>query len=280
MDSDNALGTFLRARREAVDVATAGIVHAGRRRTPGLRREEVAAQAGVSTDYYVRLEQGRERGPSEQVVDALAHALRLGDDAAEHLRRLARPAPRRRSPVRRAERVSPLLVQMMQSWDRQPAVVLGRYMDILAANTLGAALFDGPERNLLRLLFLDPAGRTFYPDWEQAARNTVASLRSCAGDDPGDPALASLVGELSLRSQDFARLWARHEVRRKSTEAKRFRHRAVGELVLSYESLTVNSAPGQQLVVYQAEPGSATEQALCLLGSLAADRVESGDEPR
>ncbi|MGC0415872.1 helix-turn-helix transcriptional regulator [Embleya sp. AB8] len=277
MERDNALGTFLRARREAVDVATAGIVYAGRRRTPGLRREEVAMLAGVSTDYYVRLEQGRERGPSEQVLDSLAHALRLGDDAAEHLRRLARPPVRKRSRARRPEQVGAQLVRMMQTWDRQPAIVLGRYLDILAANTLGAALFEGPERNLLRLIFLDPAGRTFYPDWEQAARNTVASLRSCAGDDPGDPALAALVGELSLRSQDFARLWARHEVRGKSAEAKRLHHPKVGELVLAYESLTVNSAPGQQLVVYQADPGSATEQALRLLGSLATTPREDRD---
>ncbi|MFI1385764.1 hypothetical protein [Embleya sp. NPDC020886] len=120
------------------------------------------------------------------------------------------------------------------------------------------------------MLFLDPDGRAFYPDREKAARNTVASLRSGAGDDPGDPVLISLVGELSVRRPDFARLWARHEVRAKSAEAKRFRHSKVGELVLSYESLTVNSAPGQQLVVYQAEPGSPTEESLRLLGSLSA----------
>ncbi|WP_331770507.1 helix-turn-helix transcriptional regulator (plasmid) [Embleya sp. NBC_00888] len=270
MNSDNALGAFLRARREAVDVDAVGIVHTGRRRTPGLRREEVAVLAGVSTDYYVRLEQGRERGPSDQVLDALARTLRLGDDAAEHLRRLARPTAHRRPRARRAEQVSPHLTRMMQTWDRQPALVLGRYMDILASNTLGSALFEAPERNLLRLIFLDPAGREFYPDWEKAARNTVASLRACAGDDPGDPALISLVGELSVRSPDFARLWARHEVRGKSTEAKRFRHPKVGELVLAYEALTINSAPGQQLVVYQAEPGSPTEESLRLLGSLSA----------
>jgi transcriptional regulator with XRE-family HTH domain len=272
MVKDNTLGEFLRARREQVGPAELGLPPGGSRRVAGLRREEVALLAGVSTDYYVRLEQGRERNPSAQVVDALARGLALDEDASAHLHRLARPAPGRRRRARRPEQVSPNLLRLMDGWPDAPALVLGRCLDVLAHNALGQALFDGHTHSgdLVRLVFLDPDAREFYPDWERVAVNTVGGLRAAAGIDPDDPQLIDTVGELSVKSADFRRLWARHDIRQKTHETKRFRHRLVGELELSYEALTVNSAPGQQLIVYQAEPGSPSEAALALLGSLAA----------
>ncbi|MEU0944235.1 helix-turn-helix transcriptional regulator [Streptomyces canus] len=276
MDSDNRLGLFLRARRALVRPGDAGLPDGSRRRVAGLRREEVAVQAGVSTDYYVRLEQGRERNPSAQVVDALARVLRLEEDAVCHLHGLARPVADRSRVGRRPEAVSPALLRMMEGWHRTPAVVLDRCLTVVAHNVLGGALFAGHAHSgdLLRLVFLDPDARTFYPDWEPVAVNTVAALRAAAGTGYEDPRLVAAVGELSLRSAEFGRLWARHDIRRKTRESKRFRHPLVGELTLDYESLAVNSAPGQQLVVYQAEPGSPSEQALALLGSLAAAETE------
>ena len=268
----NALGEFLRARREQVGPEDLGLPAGGARRVAGLRREEVAVLAGVSTDYYVRLEQGRERNPSAQVLDALAKGLALDADAVAHLHRLARPAPTARRRARRREQVSPNLLRLMDGWPDTPALVLGRCLEVLAHNALGAALFGGHTHSgdLVRLVFLDPDAREFYPDWERVAVNTVGGLRAAAGLDPDDPRLIETVGELSVKSADFRRLWARHDIRQKTHETKRFRHPQVGELVLSYEALTVNSAPGQQLIVYQAEPGSPSEAALALLGSLAA----------
>jgi transcriptional regulator with XRE-family HTH domain len=272
MTADNALGEFLRARRGLVRPGSDLAPVDRRRRVSGLRREEIALLAGVSVDYYVRLEQGRERHPSAQVVEALARALELDDDAAAHLHELARPRVQRRRQAPRRERVSTHLVQMMESWHRTPAVILGRYLTVLAANDLGRALFAGHTHSddLVRLVFLDPDAREFFPEWERAAANTVAWLRAAIGLDRDDPALIELVGELSAKSEPFRVLWARHDIRQKTHEVKRFGHPVVGELTLSFEALTVNSAPGQQLVVYQAEPGSPSEDALGLLGSLAA----------
>lgn len=177
--------------------------------------------------------------------------------------------------------MSPALLRMMEGWHRTPAVVLDRCLTVLAHNVLGGALFAGHTHSgdLLRLVFLDPDAREFYPDRESVAVNTVAALRAAAGTGQEDPGLVAAVGELSLRSEEFGRLWARHDIRRKTRESKRFRHPLVGELTLDYESLTVNSAPGQQLVVYQVEPGSPSEQALALLGSLAAPGTEKSGEP-
>jgi transcriptional regulator with XRE-family HTH domain len=270
MDRENPLGRFLRARREVVQPADVNMPAGGRRRVSGLRRDEVATLAGVSTDYYIRLEQGRERRPSIQVVEALAQALALDEDATAYLHELARPAPRRR-PISRSEQVSSSLVQMMEAWPRTPAVVLGRCLTVLAHNALGRALFEGHaySDDLVRLVFLDPDARTFYPDWERVAVNTVGGLRAAAGIDQDDPQLVETVGELSLKSEEFRRLWARHDIQQKTHETKRFQHPLVGELILTYEALTVNNAPGQQLIVYQAEPDSPSEQALSLLGSLA-----------
>ncbi|NBE96195.1 helix-turn-helix domain-containing protein [Nonomuraea sp. KC401] len=273
MNRDNLLGQFLRARRELLRPEELGLPSGTRRRVAGLRREEVAQRAGVSTDYYVRLEQGRERHPSAQVVDALARALALGEDAAAHLHRLAGPAAGRRRPALRREQVSPHLLRMMQAWPHTPAVVLGRCLTVLAGNALGRALFAGHAHsgNLVRLVFLDADAREFYPDWDRVAINTVAGLRAAAGADLDDPRLVEVVGELSLKSETFRTLWARHDIRQKTHETKRFRHPLVGALTLHYESLTVNGAPGQQLVVYQADPGSPSEEALTLLGSLTAE---------
>jgi transcriptional regulator with XRE-family HTH domain len=272
MDSENLLGCFLRARRGLVRPEDLNLPVGPRRRVAGLRREEVARLAGLSTDYYVRLEQGRERNPSVQVVDALARALLLEDDAIAHLHRLARPVPGRTRRTGRRERVGPGLLRMMNDWHRTPAVILGRCMTVLACNALGGALFGGHtySGDLMRLVFLDPDAREFYPEWDRVAVNTVAGLREQAGTDYDDPLLVEVVGELSLKSEAFRRLWARQDIRQKSQETKRFRHPLVGELTLDYECLTINSAPGQQLVVYQAEPGSPSEHALSLLGSLTA----------
>ncbi|MDX2701249.1 helix-turn-helix transcriptional regulator [Streptomyces sp. PA03-6a] len=282
---ENALGGFLRARRAQLRPEDAGLPTTGRRRVPGLRREEVATLAGVSTDYYVRLEQGRERHPSRQVLDAVAKALRLDDDAVAHLFRVAIPTPRRARRASRVERVSPHLQRLVDTWSHTPAYVLGHAMDILARNQLAGALFAGFKTcdNLMRMTFLDPAAHHFHRDWDRAAESSVSALRRAAGIDPDDPRLVELVGELSLKSEEFRYLWARHDVRGKTREAKRFHHPEVGDLELHYEAFAVNSAPGQQVVIYQAAVGSASADALALLGSLSArttaDRPVSRGRP-
>jgi len=274
-DTPNRLGEFLRARRALVTPDDVGLPDLGRRRVAGLRREELALLAGVSVDYYVRLEQGRDTHPSEQVLDALARALCLDDDAVAHLHDLARPAPRRRRPRERPERVRPGVLRLLESWSAIPAFVLGRRMDVLAFNALAGMLHDGfrTERNMVRLVFLDPAARDTFPDFDGVAQETVATLRAAAGADLDDPRLVELVGELSLKSDDFRRLWARHEVREKASGTKRMLHPMVGEIVLGYETLRVNDAPEQLVVGYHAEPGSASERALALLGAMAAERA-------
>jgi transcriptional regulator with XRE-family HTH domain len=282
MDGDNRLGEFLRARRELARPEQVGLRdNLGRRRVPGLRREEVAMLAGVSADYYVRLEQGRDKHPSEQVIEALARVLGLDGDAVAHMRELARPAPRRRRAPRRPERVSPGLRRLMDGWPRMPTLVFGRYLDVLANNVIAGVLnpCSVKGRNQVRVVFLDPAARDIYPEWETVARETVASLRATAGTDLDDPRLTDLVGELSLKSEDFRRLWARHDVLARTSGVKRFVHPMVGELTLGYETFTVNGALGQMLVVYHAEPGSPSEQALHLLGSIAAPEPDRAGTP-
>jgi transcriptional regulator with XRE-family HTH domain len=272
MDSDKFLGDFFRARREATTLDDVGLKHSGRRRTPGLRREEVAMLAGVSTDYYVRLEQGRERHPSERVLASLVEALSLGPEAAAHLYELAHPRPRQPQATDKARQVSPDLLRLMRSWPDTPALVCGRWMDVLATNSLADALHNGHEYtdNLLQLVFLEPAAREFYRDWEKVARSKVAHLRAAAGADLDDPYLIELIGELSDGSSEFCRLWARHDISGKTRETKRLRHREVGDLTLTCEVFDINSAPGQQLIVLQAEPASPSEHALALLSDLAA----------
>ncbi|RPF39158.1 helix-turn-helix transcriptional regulator [Streptomyces sp. TLI_185] len=277
--AENALGGFLRARRARLRPQDVGIPASGRRRVPGLRREEVATLAGVSTDYYMRLEQGRERHPSQQILEAVARALRLDDEAVAHLFRVAGPRNRRTRRAPRVERVAPHMRRLLDTWSGTPAFVLGPALDILARNRLASALHAGftHSDNLLRMTLLDPAARHFYLDWDRAAESTVAALRRSAGIDPDDARLSQLVGELSMKSPDFRVLWARQDVRGKTREAKLFHHAQVGDLELHYESFTVNSAPTQQLVVYQAEPGSTSADALALLGSLIAGPVPAPD---
>ncbi|MFE7746940.1 helix-turn-helix transcriptional regulator [Nocardia sp. NPDC057455] len=279
MSSDNRLGAFLRARRELVRPEDFGMSGGGQRRVAGLRREEIALLAGVSADYYVRLEQGRDRHPSEQVIAALARVFALDEEGTAHLRALARPTVERSRAPRRPERVAPGLLRLMGAWPHTPAVVLGRYLDVLAANPLAAAVnsCSVPGVNQVRMVFLDPEARDLYGDWPTIAADTVASLRATAGADLDDPRLTGLVGELSLKSEEFRQLWARHDVRVKTAGVKHFRNPMVGDLTLSYETFGVNGAPGQILIAYHAEPGSPSERSLALLGSLVAENAEATD---
>ncbi|MFC4951140.1 helix-turn-helix domain-containing protein [Pseudonocardia sp. GCM10023141] len=275
MDRGNAVGEFLGARRALVSPAAVGLPMDGTRRVPGLRREEVALLAGVSTDYYVRLEQGRERHPSRQVLEALARALRLDEDAARHLYRIGGPDRLATAPV--TTTVAPPLRQLLDQMHGVPAFVVGPGQDVLAANALAEVLYRGFARfdNLLRMMFLDPYAREFYADWEQAAWVAVRNLR--ASDAVPDERTEQIVGALTVRSPAFASLWARYEVGPRTQEDKRFRHLDVGEIRLHFEKLTIASAPGQHLSVYTAEPDSAAADSLALLTSLAADRVTNAD---
>ncbi|MCO5995733.1 helix-turn-helix domain-containing protein [Actinoallomurus rhizosphaericola] len=276
--SDNPLGDFLRARRELIDPADLDLPDYGRRRVKGLRREELALLAGVSSHYYARLEQGRDRHPSDHVLDALARVLGLNDEAAGHLRRLAQPVPPRRRRSRRVEKIRPGLTHLLHLWAGQPAVVVGRYRDVLAATDLAQVVNSGfiPGRNLLRHTFLDPEAREIYLDWEQIAEGAVAGLRASAGTELDDPRLTDLVGELSLKSEDFRHMWARHDVHERTRGAKRFNTPFVGEITLDYESFSVNGACGQTLFVFFSQPDSVNEQALTLLAGIARQRTVGG----
>ncbi|QIS20387.1 helix-turn-helix transcriptional regulator [Nocardia terpenica] len=269
------LGDYLRARRARLKPDEVDLPGTGPRRVPGLRREEVALLVGVSVDYYVRLEQGRERGPSAQVVDALSTALRLDEDGRAHLFRLAGLSPRTRAAAVR-DRVDPSLLQLMDAWPDNPAIVYNRAFDVLASNVIADALFHDwtHSRNLMHVVFTDPAARTFYRDWHDVARNSVAGFRLGYGEAPDDPRIQQVLAELLDRSQTFAHLWTTHDARGKALESKRFDHPAVGPLTLTMQTFDVRSAPGQELVVYHAEPASPSSHALTLLGSLAATTRE------
>ncbi|WP_407835619.1 helix-turn-helix domain-containing protein [Streptomyces sp. DSM 116496] len=307
------LRDFLRSRRARIGPEEVGVAaHPGKRRVPGLRREEVALLAGVSVDYYTRLEQGRTLHVSDEVLDAVARALRLDATERSHLFDLARPqrAPGsgRRAAGAAAGPPGPLeaagpqqvragLYRVLDALeDGTPAMIMGRRLEVLAANRLAEALYADfgaaaphtpdphtPEpgapgrrgRNLARFLFLDPAARGLFADWEGAARAAVAALRFYAGRHPYDPDLSPLVEELGTLDGDFRRWWAGHDVLEHTHGTKRFRHPAVGELALEYESFAFPDDPDQTLYLYTAEPGSPSDEALRTLASRAADGVRS-----
>lgn len=260
------LGEYLRGRRAAISADDVGLISTGTRRVPGLRREEVALMAGVSVDYYIRLEQGRETAPSVQVLDALAAALRLDDDGRAHLFRLAGVAPRPAS-SRVPDQVDPALVRLLESWPNNPALVYNRAYDVLAVNPLAATLFAGVDAsNLMLAVFTDPRARAFYVDWQDIAANSVAGFRLNYSAAPSDPRVQAVLTGLLNTSVEFRTLWDRHDARGKTLATKVFDHSSVGRLTLSMQTFSVRSAPGQELVVYDAEPGSPSADALALLG--------------
>jgi transcriptional regulator with XRE-family HTH domain len=287
----NSLADYLRARRAQVSPADVGLPPTGRRRVPGLRREEVAELVGLSTDYYVRLEQGRADRPSDEVLDALSRALRLGSAERAHLYNLARP-PRRASATTAVTGPGDLprsaLRRVVEAFPTAPAVIMNDRNDVLVWNRLAAALIaDFPnlaprERNMARRIFLDPDARQVHLDWDEAARTTVGILRMAAGREPHDPELVRLVSELSVGSETFRKLWASHHVHEKTHGPKRFRHPTVGDVTLNYETFQVPSAAHHLLVIYTAPPESPAEEALHLLGSFTASSTatRSLPEPR
>lgn len=284
--SDNQLGQFLRSRRERVSPKQAGLPNGnGIRRTPGLRREEVATLAGVSIDYYTRLERGRERHPSRAVLDAIAGVLLLDDAERKHLRSLAAhaagtSAPTVQAPAGCVRDTARLLLEAMRP---SPALVLSRANDLLAANAAGLAVFPGltdwpdRERNLSRYLFLHQAGRDLWQDWEETATGNVAHLRAVAGQFPGAPDVTGLIDGLLAESPDFARIWHQYDVMPRTTGVKLFRHPLVGRMRLGYESLPLGGTECQRFIVYLAQPGTPDHDAMVLLDMLAADRGQGPD---
>lgn len=283
LDSRAELSEFLRSRRARLQPQDVGLTGFGRhRRVPGLRREELAQLAGVSVAYYTRLEQGNGRNVSSEVLDAIARALRLTDAEHAHLTRLAKPKALKKKRAARRQHMRPALQRLLDSIDGTPAYVVGRRSDILAWNAAAAALFGDwgelapKDRNWARICFLDERARDFFVDWEQKASDIVSYLRMDAGCYPNDTELSALVGELSVKSDEFRRLWATHDVREKGHGVKRMRHPLVGELTLAYETLRLPDDCDQSLVMYHAEPGSASAQGLRLLASWGRDASSVG----
>jgi transcriptional regulator with XRE-family HTH domain len=293
VDRKEEIREFLISRRAKISPDQAGIPNYRElRRVPGLRREEVAQLAGVSTDYYTRLERGSLRGVSDSVLEAVASALQLDDAERAHLMDLARTAnaPSRRTPRRPPyQRVRPGVLRLLDGMTGVAAIVQNGRSDLLAANQLGLALYGpvftsveslGPEGstrrpNQARYVFLDPGAGDFYPDWSAIAATTVAMLRLESGRNPHDRALNELIGELTTRSGPFAGLWAGHDVRIHTTGTKRFHHPVAGDLSLQFETLDLPGDEGQTVYTFTAEPGSASENALAFLASWAASPPET-----
>ncbi|MDW5611770.1 MULTISPECIES: helix-turn-helix domain-containing protein [Mycolicibacterium] len=279
-DANRELADFLKRARSAVDPARAGLPADGRiRRVPGLRREEVALLAGVSTDYYTRLEQGRRITPSAAVLDAIARALNLGDTGRAHLGRLVGASPTRRRSSRPVQRVRPGLYQLLDSLDGTPAMILGRRTDVLATNRAARVLFADfdamppRERNYARWMFTSEQARNLFADWSVQARTAVENLRLDFGGDPHDPAVIELVDKLYAASAEFRMWWAEHRVFQRTYGTKRLRHPVVGDLSVDYETFTMPGDAEQTLFVYLAEAGSPSRDALNLLLSWSANSV-------
>ena len=286
MDAKSEIREFLTSRRAKLTPDEVGLTSYGPRRVPGLRREEVAVLAGVSVPYYTRIERGDMNGVSDGVLQALSRALQLDEAEHAHLFDLARAAqptttPRRRRPAKQP--IRPSVQHILDAITGAPALVQNGRLDILAANPLGRALYSemyvDPVRpvNHARFVFLNPRAHDFYGDWERAANDTVAILRSEAGRDPYDRGLSDLVGELSTQSEEFRTRWAAHNVRIHQTGVKHFHHPVVGDLSLTFEMMELRADTGLTILTYTADPGSKTAEALNLLASWAAtpDRAES-----
>lgn len=274
MSRGTAFGEYLRARRDLLRPEDVGLAGGGRRRVPGLRREELAMLAGISPNYYLRLEQGRDRHPSRQVVEALARALRLDEDTAAFLYSLSDRGPSRQRDQRR-ERAPASIERLIDSWPNTPAFVHSRYLDVLAANRLWIALCPilGPGANLLRAAFLDPELPRLYSDWDAVAQGAVARARSLVAGDVDDPRFGELIRELSERSEEFRRLWARYDIELSAARPHVYNHPIVGRIQLRVERLEVVGTDGQVLIARHAEPGSPSERALQRLARLAVDHT-------
>jgi transcriptional regulator with XRE-family HTH domain len=279
--SGTELGRFLRARRAEITPEEAGIkAGPGLRRTPGLRREELATLAGVSIDYYARLERGRENHPSPAVLDALARALRLGETEHRHLHDLGlrasrRPSANQSAPSRTVDPGTGLLLEQLRPF---PARVLSRTLDLLASNPGGLRTLAGIERwpvrqrNIARYVFLHPVARELFPHWEAVTRGCVARLRALAGTDPDAPDLAELVDELLLKSTEFTQLWESYDVNAFAQGSKTLQHPEVGRLTLRYQSMLIEGTPGYRLVTYYALPGTPDYDAMVRLDQDGAVR--------
>lgn len=288
MDDRGEVRDFLTSRRAKVTPGDVGLPAGSNRRVEGLRRSEVAALAGVSVEYYTKIERGAISGASPEILDALAKALRLDDAERAHLFDLAHAAspvarpPRRRGPKGWKPHAS--LQWVLDAVVDGPAFVRNGRMDLLAANALGRAFYKdtydmpGQPPNIARFTFLDQRAHDFYPDWDSFAGITVAILRTEAGRDPHNKELHDLIGELSTRSGEFRRLWGSHDVRHHGTGFKTFHHSVVGEMTLAYEGMTLESDPGITLTVYAAEPGSPSAERMRLLASWAVSEEHTARE--
>ncbi|WP_427925048.1 helix-turn-helix transcriptional regulator [Streptomyces sp. cg40] len=281
----SGLGIFLRSRRSRVRPEDVGLATgSGLRRTPGLRREELATLAGVSVDYYARLERGQETNPSPAVVDALARALRLDAHEHQHLRDLAEHVDRRSAPESSAPSVRPDIKLMLESLRPNPAYVISRTMDILAGNPGSVRLFAGTEdwpaerRNALRYLFLDPHAPKLFADWDEQVRTCVGRIRALAGTEPDTPGLAPLIDELTRESPEFVHRWTDYDVQPYPRGEKTFHHPEVGDLTLGYQSMQLDGTPGHRLVVFFAEPGTPDHGKLLLLDGLDSAATEPAAE--